>query len=376
MQIAIITIGSRGDVQPYVALGKGLHGAGHSVRVVTHPPFEGLVRGEGLDFASLEGDPRALVEAHFRRKDASGKEQPPKGMFEAFTEAMQEMTENCWRASQDAKVLLLSTLGTLMGIPVARKRRIPALVAYVQPMMPTAEFPPLAMLPPAPAWLAALRPYYNLLAWKIVYWGFWQMCKKPAVKGTTNAECTRAISSRNDAPTEHASAVRIQSKLSPTTQGLARALPRYGLLVPRRSERLATASGAARLFGCRSPARLRRVWEHGRPRPWGDDRFGHRGAPPRSTTRDPAHRWGSYKQGASGPRLRSRFHPARLALSPHGGRGAPRRCRNNGGRTAGRQANRHYSVHCRPALLGKPGIRARGRSQTDFTPAAVGGNPR
>ena len=44
MRIVIIAMGSRGDVQPYVALGKGLHSAGHQVRLMTHDAFEQLVR--------------------------------------------------------------------------------------------------------------------------------------------------------------------------------------------------------------------------------------------------------------------------------------------------------------------------------------------
>jgi UDP:flavonoid glycosyltransferase YjiC (YdhE family) len=43
MRIAIIAPGSRGDVQPYIALGKGLKKAGHVVRLVTHQNFEMLV---------------------------------------------------------------------------------------------------------------------------------------------------------------------------------------------------------------------------------------------------------------------------------------------------------------------------------------------
>ena len=39
MRIAIIAPGSRGDVQPYLALGKGLKQAGHVVRLVTHQNF-------------------------------------------------------------------------------------------------------------------------------------------------------------------------------------------------------------------------------------------------------------------------------------------------------------------------------------------------
>jgi UDP:flavonoid glycosyltransferase YjiC (YdhE family) len=44
MHIAIIALGSRGDVQSYIALGKGLKDAGHVVRLVTHQNFEALVK--------------------------------------------------------------------------------------------------------------------------------------------------------------------------------------------------------------------------------------------------------------------------------------------------------------------------------------------
>src|SRR3712207_7390192 len=42
--LTITTAGSRGDVQPYVALGLGLKEAGHEVRLATYTPFEGFVR--------------------------------------------------------------------------------------------------------------------------------------------------------------------------------------------------------------------------------------------------------------------------------------------------------------------------------------------
>jgi len=49
MRIAIIASGSRGDVQPYIALGKGLVEPGHDVRLVTHQNYEALVEAHGLD---------------------------------------------------------------------------------------------------------------------------------------------------------------------------------------------------------------------------------------------------------------------------------------------------------------------------------------
>ena len=51
MRIAIITIGSRGDVQSYIALGLGLLKAGHTVVwLVTHEDFEVFVKSYGLEF--------------------------------------------------------------------------------------------------------------------------------------------------------------------------------------------------------------------------------------------------------------------------------------------------------------------------------------
>lgn len=40
MHITCLTIGSRGDVQPYIALAKGLIADGHKVRIATHGEFK------------------------------------------------------------------------------------------------------------------------------------------------------------------------------------------------------------------------------------------------------------------------------------------------------------------------------------------------
>lgn len=50
MHITILTIGSRGDVQPFIALGLGLKQAGHHVQLATHSNFS---RCSGDFFTSL-----------------------------------------------------------------------------------------------------------------------------------------------------------------------------------------------------------------------------------------------------------------------------------------------------------------------------------
>ena len=55
MRIDILTIGSRGDVLPTVALGLGLQRAGHDVRMVTQRGYEELIRAYGLGHLSIGG---------------------------------------------------------------------------------------------------------------------------------------------------------------------------------------------------------------------------------------------------------------------------------------------------------------------------------
>jgi len=56
MKIIIPTIGTRGEVQPYIALSLGLLKAGHSVTLVTHPCMRGLVESYGVPFAPMGPD--------------------------------------------------------------------------------------------------------------------------------------------------------------------------------------------------------------------------------------------------------------------------------------------------------------------------------
>lgn len=62
MNVVIQVVGSRGDVQPFVALGKVLKDTyGHRVRLATHPVFHKFVEENGLEFFSIGGDPSELM---------------------------------------------------------------------------------------------------------------------------------------------------------------------------------------------------------------------------------------------------------------------------------------------------------------------------
>ena len=95
--IAICTIGSRGDCQPYIALGLALQHRGHYVTIVTEQRNFSLVNEFGLTFVSIEGDScGALYEPKYQKilKDGS-------------LMGLIQMT-NEWNAKFDKKVILKS----------------------------------------------------------------------------------------------------------------------------------------------------------------------------------------------------------------------------------------------------------------------------
>jgi sterol 3beta-glucosyltransferase len=63
-----LTIGSRGDVQPYIALGLGLMKEGHRVTIVTHEEYKEWIVGFGIEHRTAGGDPGALMKLSVENK--------------------------------------------------------------------------------------------------------------------------------------------------------------------------------------------------------------------------------------------------------------------------------------------------------------------
>ncbi|KAE8374927.1 hypothetical protein BDV26DRAFT_30594 [Aspergillus bertholletiae] len=61
LNIVIHVVGSRGDVQPFVALGQELQKHGHRVRLATHLAFREYINETGLEFFNIGGDPAELM---------------------------------------------------------------------------------------------------------------------------------------------------------------------------------------------------------------------------------------------------------------------------------------------------------------------------
>ncbi|KAL1384956.1 sterol 3-beta-glucosyltransferase [Phyllosticta capitalensis] len=138
LRITCLTIGSRGDVQPYIALCKGLLAEGHKPRIVTHSEFEGWVRSHGIDFAPVAGNPAELM----RLCVETGMFTPTfltKAHF-MFRGWLSSLLETAWEGCQGTDILIESP-STMAGVHIAEALEIPYFRAFTMPWTRTRAYP-------------------------------------------------------------------------------------------------------------------------------------------------------------------------------------------------------------------------------------------
>lgn len=176
MQIAIIAMGSRGDIQPYIALGKGLKAAGHLVRLITHENFEGLVCSHGLAFCPVKGNVQEFMETPEMQALLE------KGDFLAINtlastasqRAAIDWAEGGLAACQGVDLLVAGVGGLFLGLALAEKLQRPLLQAYIFPFTPTKAFP-AALFPPS---ISKLGGWSNRLSHRLFRQIMWQGSRK------------------------------------------------------------------------------------------------------------------------------------------------------------------------------------------------------
>jgi len=171
MRIAIVTVGSLGDVQPYIALGSGLRVAGYHVRLATHAHYEAVARSRGLDFFPLAGDSHEILGSDAgRRWQGTGRNVLRfwLGFIRIVEPLMSQVLTQCWHACQDAEVIIASLLGFPASYHVAEKLRVPLVPAFYLPLSPTRAFPSV-MLAMDPALGGTFNRWTHLMAGQLLW---------------------------------------------------------------------------------------------------------------------------------------------------------------------------------------------------------------
>ncbi|MDP1572350.1 MAG: glycosyltransferase [Vicinamibacterales bacterium] len=142
MRCTILAIGSRGDVQPLIALGAGLRASGARVRLATHRDFLDAVTAAGLEFAPIEGQAASFgagpAGRAFRDRVSNV------ARFQRFVDSylalfFTRLLRDAWQASEDADVVLS---WTMCAASLAERLRVPVFNAGLAPALyfPTSAF--------------------------------------------------------------------------------------------------------------------------------------------------------------------------------------------------------------------------------------------
>ncbi len=141
MRITILSLGSRGDVQPFIALAVGLQKTGrYKVRFAAPDNFESLAREYSLNFSPLGVDTQKML--------GTGGIDPNRNILlwlwkvlRSMKPLVERIAENTWLACQDAEFIIYSMMG-VGAYHVAEKLGVPCSMASPIPgFAPTRAYP-------------------------------------------------------------------------------------------------------------------------------------------------------------------------------------------------------------------------------------------
>ncbi|KAF2201810.1 UDP-Glycosyltransferase/glycogen phosphorylase [Delitschia confertaspora ATCC 74209] len=194
LNICIIVIGSRGDIQPFIKIGKILKDEyGHRVRIATHPAFKKFVQEDsGLEFFSVGGDPAELMAFMVKNPGLiPSVETITQGEVRRRRAAMSEMFEGMWRAcinstDDETDKANMKMMGgkdpfiadAIIANPpsfapphIAERLGIPLHMMFTFPYTPTVQFPhPLANIKSS----NVDANYANFMSYPLVEMMTWQ----------------------------------------------------------------------------------------------------------------------------------------------------------------------------------------------------------
>ncbi|KAI3678729.1 hypothetical protein L6452_38032 [Arctium lappa] len=147
LQIVMLIVGTRGDVQPFVAIGKRLQEYGHRVRLATHSNFKEFVLTAGLEFYPLGGDPKVLAEYMVKNKGflPSGPSEIPVQRSQ-MKDIIFSLLPACKEPDLDTGIqfkaeAIIANPPAYGHTHVAEALKIPIHIFFTMPWTPTSEFP-------------------------------------------------------------------------------------------------------------------------------------------------------------------------------------------------------------------------------------------
>lgn len=169
MHVLILTLGSHGDVQPFVALARGLQAAGHRATLCAPRHFEGFVGGHGVAYAPMDNgfvELLSTLETRAAVEDMGSLPGALRTLWRLMPQAnalQRKVFDDAWAAARAARPDLLLFHSKLAAAPdIAHALGVPAVMALLFPQFArTGDFPAVG-LPNLPG-RALRRGSYSLV---------------------------------------------------------------------------------------------------------------------------------------------------------------------------------------------------------------------
>jgi UDP:flavonoid glycosyltransferase YjiC (YdhE family) len=143
MRVMLFGFGSRGDVQPFVALGMGLKAAGYEVAVAAGTNFKALVEGAGLQYEPIRVDVERFMQEDIGKEWLGNSSQNPRAELanmRRMTEAIAEdVADDLLACCQRADVLMSGVLTVEALHTIARVQNKIHIAGLLSPFTPTAD---------------------------------------------------------------------------------------------------------------------------------------------------------------------------------------------------------------------------------------------
>ncbi|MFG6497597.1 glycosyltransferase [Fictibacillus sp. UD] len=176
MNITILTTGTRGDTQPYIALGKELKKLGHEIKLAAFENYRDLVEHHGLNFHPIKGDIAKIIS---EMSKSSIESDNPLKFFTSFRKMKPyikdkqiSMQRDLFEACEGAEAIIYHP-GAAIGQFAGEYFKVPTILATPFPMAPTKDYPALIF------YQMKWGKTANLLTHKLFERGFWLTVKSP-----------------------------------------------------------------------------------------------------------------------------------------------------------------------------------------------------
>ena len=160
MDVLLSTIGSRGDVQPMIALAMELKSQGHKARLCAPPDFRDLIEGFGLPFVPVGPEVR---QAGARR--STDARPSPEAFRQLLRDTIVGQFTEIGNAAAESDAIVACTALQYAARSIAEKRGIPYhFAAYCPTVLPSSHHAPPPMPGDVPSASADTRALWDLQA--------------------------------------------------------------------------------------------------------------------------------------------------------------------------------------------------------------------